>query len=65
MNYVLAVLLPRLAIVFAGPPLLGVLVFLIWLPASLFSGGLTHLMFILLAWFSILSAEHKARERAD
>lgn len=65
MNYVLALLLPPLAIVFAGRPFLGVFVFPIWLLAILFSGVLTHPMFILLAWFLIFSAEQKARERAD
>ncbi len=45
-----------MAIVFAGRPFLGVLVFLIWIPALVFSGGLTHPMFILLAWFIIFQA---------
>ena len=64
MNYLIALLLPPLSIVFAGRPFLGVIVFLIWVPALLFSGGLTHPMFILLAWFLIFSAEQKRRERA-
>lgn len=53
MNYVLALLLPPLSIALAGRPILGLVVFLIWLPAIIFSGGLTHPMFILLAWFLI------------
>ena len=65
MNYVFAVLMPPLAIAVVGRPFVGVFVFLIWLPDILFLGGLTHPMFILLAWFSIFSAEHKGRERAD
>ena len=65
MNYVLALVLPPLPIAFAGRPFVGVFVFLIWLPAILFSGGLTRPMFILLAWFPIFSAEQKGRERAD
>ncbi len=51
-----------MAIVFTGRPFLGVLVFLIWVPALIFSGGLTHPMFILLAWFLIFQS---ATARAD
>ena len=64
MNYVLALLLPPLSIVFAGRPFLGVIIFLIWVPAILFSGGLTHPMFILLAWFIIFASREDKRERA-
>ena len=46
MNYVLALLLPPLSIALAGRPILGFVVFLIWLPALFFTGGLTHPMFI-------------------
>ena len=53
MNYVLALLLPPLSIIITGRPIVGVIVFFIWVPAILFSGGLTHPMFILLAWFLI------------
>ena len=56
MNYIFAILLPPLSILFAGRPVLGIVVFLIWLPAIIFSGGLTHPMFILLAWFIIFQA---------
>jgi len=56
MNYIFAILLPPLSIAFAGRPFLGVLVFLIWVPALIFTGGLTHPMFILLAWFIIFQA---------
>ena len=62
MNYLFAILLPPMAIVFAGRPFLGVLVFFIWVPALIFSGGLTHPMFILLAWFIIF---HSATARGD
>ncbi|SMX23761.1 hypothetical protein [Boseongicola aestuarii] len=64
MNYILAILLPPLSIVFAGRPFLAIVVFLIWVPALLFSGGLTHPMFILLAWFIIFQAA-TARARRD
>ena len=63
MNYLLAILLPPLSIVLTGRPFLGVLVFFIWVPALLFSGGLTHPMFILLAWFLIFHSREDARER--
>ncbi|SDK36759.1 hypothetical protein [Aliiruegeria lutimaris] len=53
MNYLLALILPPLSIMLAGRPILGILVFIIWVPALIFSGGLTHPMFILLAWFLI------------
>ncbi len=64
MNYILALLLPPLSIVIAGRPILGILVFFIWLPALFFSGGLTHPMFILLAWFIIFASREDRRERA-
>ena len=64
MNYVLALLLPPLSILLAGRPLLAVVVFLIWVPALIFSGGLTHPMFILLAWLIIFQAREDKRERA-
>ncbi|MBT8416039.1 MAG: hypothetical protein KJO42_01235 [Silicimonas sp.] len=63
MNYIIALLLPPLSIVIAGRPFLGVFVFLIWIPALFFSGGLTHPMFILLAWFIIFSQQNKQAPR--
>lgn len=53
MNYLLAILLPPVSILLAGRPVVAILTFLIWVPALFFSGGLTHPMFILLAWFLI------------
>lgn len=64
MNYIVALLLPPISIMAAGRPFLGVFVFLIWIPALFFSGGLTHPMFILLAWFIIFHAREDKRERA-
>ena len=64
MNYVLALLLPPLSIAIAGRPILAVVIFFIWVPAILFSGGLTHPMFILLAWFIIFASREDRRERA-
>jgi hypothetical protein len=61
MNYLLALLLPPLSIVLTGRPILGILVFPIWVLALIFSGGLTHPMFILLAWLLIF----QSRERSD
>ncbi len=59
MNYILAILLPPLSIMLAGRPIIGIIVFLIWIPALIFSGGLTHPMFILLAWFIIFSQANR------
>ena len=64
MNYVLALLLPPLSILLAGRPIVAIVVFLIWVPALIFSGGLTHPMFILLAWLIIFQAREDKRERA-
>ena len=36
----------------------------LWVPALIFSGGLTHPMFILLAWLIIFQAREDRRERA-
>lgn len=63
MNYLLAILLPPLSILLTGRVILAILVFLIWIPALIFSGGLTHPMFILLAWFLIFHAREDRRHR--
>ena len=63
MNYVLALLLPPLSILFAGRPILAIIVFIIWLPTSLISGGISHPMFIILAWIIIFQAREDRRER--
>jgi hypothetical protein len=61
MNYILAILLPPLSILLTGRPILGIIVFLIWIPALVFSGGLTHPMFILLAWMLIFQSRESRR----
>ncbi|MEJ6389756.1 hypothetical protein [Gymnodinialimonas ulvae] len=53
MNYLLAILLPPLSIFLAGRVILGIVIAPIWILALIFSGGLTHPMFVLLAWFVI------------
>ncbi|RYH03861.1 hypothetical protein EU805_00365 [Salipiger sp. IMCC34102] len=53
MNYLLALLLPPLSIFLAGRPFVGIITFFIWIPAIIISGGLTHPMFIVLAWLII------------
>ena len=63
MNYILAMLLPPLSILLTGRPFLAIIVFLIWIPALVFSGGLTHPMFILLAWILIFQAHEDRRAR--
>ncbi len=60
MNYLLAILLPPLSIMLTGRPFLGVFIFIIWVPALIFSGGLTHPMFILLAWLLIFTSREAA-----
>ena len=59
MNYLLALLLPPLSILLTGRPFLGLLVFPIWLIALFFSGGLTHPMFVLLAWLVIFQSRER------
>jgi len=59
MNYLLAILLPPLSIVLTGRPVLGILIFPVWVLALLFSGGLTHPMFILLAWLLIFQSRER------
>lgn len=61
MNYILAILLPPLSILLTGRPILAIIVFLIWIPALVFSGGLTHPMFILLAWLLIFQSRESRR----
>ncbi len=61
MNYVLALFLPPLSILLLGRVFLAILVFVIWVPALIFSGGLTHPMFIVLAWILIFQAHQDRR----
>jgi hypothetical protein len=63
MNYVLALFLPPLSILIAGRPVVALVTFLIWIPAILFSGGLTHPMFIALAWILVYQAGEERRTR--
>ena len=63
MNYVLALLLPPLSILFTGRPILAIVVFLFWLPAIIFSGGLGHPIFIILAWIIIYQSHEDRRAR--
>lgn len=63
MNYVLALFLPPVSIFLTGRPILALFVFLIWIPAILFTGGLTHPMFILLAWVLIYQSGEERRHR--
>ena len=65
MNYVLALFLPPLSIFLIGRVFLSVIVFLIWIPAIIFSGGLTHPMFIALAWILIYQAHADRRDRGS
>jgi len=55
--------LPPLSILLTGRPFVAVLTFLIWVPALIFSGGLTHPMFILLAWILIFQTREDRRDR--
>jgi hypothetical protein len=63
MNYVLALFLPPLSILFAGRPIVAIITFLIWIPAILLSGGLSHPIFILLAWILIYQSGEERRSR--
>jgi hypothetical protein len=63
MNYVLALLLPPLSILLAGRPILAVVVFLFWVPAVIFSGGLGHPVFVILAWIIIFERRDERRDR--
>jgi hypothetical protein len=59
MNYLLAILVPPLSMIFAGWVISGIVTFVIWPFALIFSGGLTHPMFILLAWFCIFESRNR------
>ena len=51
-------------ILLTSRPFLAIIVFLIWVPALIFSGGLTHPMFVLLAWLIIFQSRER-REMRD
>ena len=59
MNYILALLLPPLSILLAGRPIVAIITFLVWVPALIFSGGLTHPMFIILAWILVWEGRNR------
>ncbi|PZX18265.1 hypothetical protein LX81_00894 [Palleronia aestuarii] len=63
MNYVLALFLPPLSILLTGRIFVAIITFIIWVPAIIFSGGLTHPMFIVLAWILIYQAHADRRVR--
>lgn len=63
MNYVLTLFLPPLSIALAGRVLLSIVVTLVWIPAILISGGLSHPVFIALAWILIHQAQGDRRHR--
>ncbi|SPF80803.1 hypothetical protein [Pseudoprimorskyibacter insulae] len=63
MNYVLALFLPPLSILLTGRIVVAIVTFFIWVPAIIFSGGLTHPMFILLAWILIFQAREDRLRR--
>ena len=63
MNYVLALFLPPVSILLTGRIFTAIFVFIIWVPAIFFSGGLTHPMFILLAWVLIYQTAEDRRAR--
>ena len=59
MNYLVALLLPPLSILFAGRPIIAIITFLVWIPALVFSGGLAHPMFVILAWILIWEGRNR------
>jgi uncharacterized membrane protein YqaE (UPF0057 family) len=63
MNYVLALFLPPLSILLTGRLFTSLIVLIIWIPAIIVSGGLTHPMFILLAWVLIYQSAEDRRAR--
>jgi len=63
MNYVLALFLPPLSILLLGRVILSLVMFVVWVPAIILSGGLTHPMFVLLAWILIFQAQEDRRAR--
>lgn len=63
MNYLLALLLPPLSILLAGRPFVAIVTFVIWVPAILFSGGLTHPVFVVLAWILVYQSGEDRRVR--
>ncbi len=62
MNYILALILPPISVLLLGRPILAILIFLFWVPAIIFSGGLGHPMFVLLAWILIYQDHADARQ---
>jgi hypothetical protein len=66
MNYILALLLPPLSVLFIGRIFTAIFMFVVWAPALIFTLGGAHPFFILIAWLLIYerNADRRARERA-
>lgn len=62
-NYVFAIFLPPLSVLFAGKPLTAILVGLIWLASVALTLGLSHPIFVILAWIIIARARGDKRHR--
>jgi hypothetical protein len=63
MNYLIALLVPPLSILLVGRPILAIVTFLFWVPAVIFSGGLGHPAFILLAWIIVFERGQRRLRR--
>ena len=63
MTYLIALLLPPLAILLAGRPIVAPLTLVVWLPAIVSSGGLGHPVFVVLAWILIWQGQEESRAR--
>lgn len=63
MNYVLALFLPTLAMIFTGRWILGVLLTLPWVVLSVLSSGIAHGAFVVIAWILIFQARADQRNR--
>lgn len=63
MNYVIAIFLPPLSILFAGKPISAILVALIWVVSVALTMGLSHPIFVILAWVIIARARSDKRHK--
>lgn len=63
MLYLVAFLIPPLGVIFAGKVFTGLILGVLWFVAVVYTFGLAHIVFIVLAWVIIASAKGDKRHK--
>lgn len=63
MLYLVSLFIPPLGVLFAGRPFVALLLAAAWVASLLLTFGLSHIVFVVLAWVIIASAKGDKRHR--